>query len=100
METPLAAYLAANNMRQAEFGRLAKLTQATVSRLAAGQMKPSLDVAVRIERLTRGQVPAESWIPNTPDEALAGENAAGGQGLEAAVRSLPPRDVQQKGAAE
>lgn len=33
-----------------------------MSTLMSGKRKPSLDLAVRIERATNGAVPAESWI--------------------------------------
>lgn len=34
-----------------------------ISRLAAGKMKPGLDLAVAIERATNGKVTAVSWVP-------------------------------------
>lgn len=69
--TKLSAYLDSNNIRQEAFATRAGTTQATISKLASGAQLPSLDLAIRIERLTAGAVPASSWIsaPNQEDAA-------------------------------
>lgn len=59
--TKLDQYLSDQRIRQADFARLLEVRQATVSRLAAGQQLPSLRLAIRIERVTGGAVPANSW---------------------------------------
>ena len=69
----LQAYLLRVNLRQSEFAALVGSTQATISKLVNGSVQPSLDLAVRIERVTAGAVPATSWVPEaiepTPPEA-------------------------------
>jgi len=37
--------------------------------LENGKKKPSLDLAVRIERLTDGAVPASSWVEQSGEAA-------------------------------
>lgn len=61
--TNLASYIAQNRTTQAAFAAEIGVTQATVSKLVSGAARPSLEVAVRIERLTAGAVPASSWVP-------------------------------------
>lgn len=34
-----------------------------LSHLESGKKRPSLELAIRIERLTNGAVPAASWVP-------------------------------------
>lgn len=58
----LKTYLEAEKVRQAEFAELVETTPATISRLAAGTMKPALELAHRIERATNGKVPTETWL--------------------------------------
>lgn len=61
----LSDYLKNNRILQQDFARRIGATQATVSRLAKHAMKPSLTLAVAIERETDGEVPASSWV-NVP----------------------------------
>ncbi len=49
------------SLTQAEFGAVIGTTAASVSRLCSGNMRPSLDLAHRIERATGGEVPTETW---------------------------------------
>jgi DNA-binding transcriptional regulator YdaS (Cro superfamily) len=44
-----------------------------LSQIISGHRRPSLDLAVRIARLTGGAVPVESWVP----ESAAPEGDAG-----------------------
>jgi DNA-binding XRE family transcriptional regulator len=39
-----------------------------LSLLEGGKRQPSLELAVRIERATDGQVPASSWVPDASDQ--------------------------------
>lgn len=57
----LSEYLQANGIAQKHFASLIDVKQATVSRIANGEMRPSLDLAFRIERQTGGKVPASIW---------------------------------------
>lgn len=76
----LRSYLSDNNLRQAEFAAAVGATQATISGLVNGTRSPSLDLAVRIERETKGAVPVSSWVqpattpvphPSRPPEEAA-----------------------------
>lgn len=60
----LGTYLKNHGIRQADFAAAIGATQATVSKLIAGG-RPSLSLAVSIERATGGAVAASSWIPDT-----------------------------------
>lgn len=53
------------------------VSRSYLSDILNGNKTPSLDLAVRIERLTGGAVPASSWIPEGDrSEADTGEAAA------------------------
>lgn len=58
----LSAYLARAAKTQAQFASELGVDQATVSKLCRQKMTPSLDLAVRIERLTLSEVLASSWV--------------------------------------
>jgi transcriptional regulator with XRE-family HTH domain len=58
----LATYLDSRNISQREFSRLLEVDPSIVSRLVRGQMRPSLDLAVRIEKLTKGHIKPSYWI--------------------------------------
>ena len=57
----LSQYLTREGVTQSAFAERLGLTQATVSRLASGLLRPRLDTALAIERITAGAVPVESW---------------------------------------
>lgn len=63
--TQLLSYLKATKTRQADFAAIVGVSQATVSKLIGGSVAPSLELAVRIERATGGEVKATSWVPET-----------------------------------
>lgn len=48
-------------MTQAQCAERLGVSQATVSKLEAGEMRPSFDLAVRIDRETAGEVPFLTW---------------------------------------
>lgn len=58
----LSEYLEHSGISQAAFADAIKVKQATVSRLARNIMRPSLELAVCIERATGGAVVAASWV--------------------------------------
>lgn len=62
----LFAYLDSNKIRQADFAERVGTTQGLISRLVGGRAKPSLDLAVRIQRATDGQVRADAWVSLAP----------------------------------
>ena len=49
-------------MTQDEFAKKVGKDRFRVNKLVNGKMKPNLDLALRIEALTSGMVPAESWV--------------------------------------
>ncbi|WP_376872324.1 helix-turn-helix domain-containing protein [Albirhodobacter sp. R86504] len=60
--TKLAAYLLAENIRQADFARMVQASQPTISKLMSGSALPSLVLAISIERVTAGAVKASDWL--------------------------------------
>lgn len=58
----LETYLKQQNLKQADFAKKVGVTPATVSRLLAGQLSPSLELAARIEEITKRKVPMRSWV--------------------------------------
>lgn len=60
--THFKKYLRESNSLQSDFANKIGVKQSTVSRLSSGTTKPSLELAVIIERETGGAVPASSWI--------------------------------------
>ncbi len=60
--TNLAQYLKKKKLRQYQFAELVGVKQSFVSRLKAGHVMPSLELAVKIERATKGAVKAVSWV--------------------------------------
>lgn len=57
----LRDFIEINRIRQSDFAASIGATQGMVSRLINGAARPSLKLATRIERATRGEVPANSW---------------------------------------
>ena len=49
-------------LNQSEVARQLGMTRAAVSKMILGHAKPSLEIAVAIERLTDGKVPPSSWL--------------------------------------
>lgn len=60
----LRAWLAFRKIKPGKFAPLIGTTPNYLSQILGGK-KPSLDLAVAIERATDGGVPASSWIPET-----------------------------------
>jgi transcriptional regulator with XRE-family HTH domain len=60
--TKLSQYLTDQKIRQEDFATLVGATQATISRLARGQMVPGARLAMRIQNESKGAVPFESWF--------------------------------------
>lgn len=63
----LNAYLARSGIKQATFAQRVGVTQATISKLVARTMQPSLELAMKIEDATGGAVSARSWLPPSED---------------------------------
>jgi transcriptional regulator with XRE-family HTH domain len=60
--TILNHYLQNAGIRQADFAKEIGIGQAMVSRLVRGNAKPSLALADKIERASKGAVPIKSWV--------------------------------------
>lgn len=60
--TRLARYLQEQSIPQKDFADMLGVSQGMVSRMASGSKRPSLFLAVKIERATGGNVPVESWV--------------------------------------
>ena len=66
--TALATHLSDQKISQRAFAVRLGVDPSIVSRLVNDLMRPSLELAVQIERETGGAVPATSWIPVTEHE--------------------------------
>ncbi|MCW1985569.1 UNVERIFIED_ORG: transcriptional regulator with XRE-family HTH domain [Sphingomonas sp. R1F5B] len=60
--TDLKTYLEETGEKQSDFAARVQTSNATISRLCSGALRPSLEMAHRIERATAGRVPTECWI--------------------------------------
>lgn len=70
MDTPLARHMAENEISDADFAELIDKDRTLVNRLRRGKVRPTLDMALAIERVTGGAVPMQAWaLP--PDDAEA-----------------------------
>lgn len=58
----LSRYLKKNSIRQGEFAASVGVTQGVISRLVNGTTKPGLELAVRIDTATQGDVPVHCWV--------------------------------------
>lgn len=64
----LSQHLKDNNISQRAFAAQLGVHTSIVSRLVSRTMRPSLDLAVRIERQTGGVISAVSWIESDIDD--------------------------------
>jgi transcriptional regulator with XRE-family HTH domain len=62
-------YLSSRSISQKAFADAAGVDKSIISRLVRGEIRPSLDLAFAIERLTGREVLAESWSREKPQEA-------------------------------
>ncbi|WP_108131061.1 helix-turn-helix domain-containing protein [Gemmobacter caeni] len=60
--TNLSSFLVETSETQVEFAKRVGVSQGTISKLCAGQITPSLPLAVRISRATGGRVPVDVWV--------------------------------------
>jgi plasmid maintenance system antidote protein VapI len=61
MSTPLARYLDDHSISDAEFAPLIEKDRSIVNKLRRGRVRPTLDVAAAIERVTDGAVKMQHW---------------------------------------
>jgi DNA-binding transcriptional regulator YdaS (Cro superfamily) len=59
--TTLARFLSESGTSAGAFARLVKADRSQIYRCASGERGPSIELAVEIERATKGAVPVESW---------------------------------------
>lgn len=89
-------------LSRTQFAAALGISRSHLSALEAGRKVPSLDLAVRIQRLTKNRVPAESWVAD--QNIMAGgqacpEGIAGGRcGHDAPIikQTHEPSNVSQK----
>lgn len=62
MSTPLSAYMERNAIKDDEFAVLIEKDRSLVNRLRRGQVRPTLEVAGKIEEVTNGEVPMQAWV--------------------------------------
>ena len=58
----LVAWLKAAGITVAEFARRCEYDPSNTHKLLKGQIRPTLEMAFRIERVTGGAVPASAWV--------------------------------------
>lgn len=66
-----AEYVKASGKRFFEWADLLGISRGHLSQIMNGNKTPSLELAVRIERLTEGAVPVASWVVSIPEEDAA-----------------------------
>lgn len=71
MCTPLDAYLKAENVGDADFATRIGRDRTMVSKLRRGVLKPTLELAGKIENETGGVVSMQSWVEDAPAPAAA-----------------------------
>jgi len=64
MVTPLSIYMDREKIGDADFAALIEKDRSLVNRLRNGVVRPTLDVAARIEAVTDGAVPIKAWLPS------------------------------------
>lgn len=64
----LVSFLKSREITQKDFAEQIGVTPGYLSALLSGKKTPSLTVAVQIEQVTGGDVPAWSWIDHRPIE--------------------------------
>lgn len=62
-------FIRSSGQNRATWADRLEISRSYLSDILNGNKTPSLDLAVRIERLTGGAVPASSWIPEVAQSA-------------------------------
>jgi predicted transcriptional regulator len=65
----LAKWLKDNEITRADFARRCEYDPSNLTKLLDGRIKPSLEVAAKIDRLTDGAVPMAGWVESQTGEA-------------------------------
>ena len=61
--TLLAVYLADQKLTAGEFAKRVNADRSQIYRCASGKRGPSVELAIAIEKATKGAVPVEAWAP-------------------------------------
>ena len=64
-------FLIENKLTQREAAAILGISRPHLSQVVSGSKRPSLDLAVRIERLTDGAVPVSSWVDDSDSASEA-----------------------------
>lgn len=67
----LKSWIETNGQSVNEFARRVEYDHSNMHKLVKGVIRPSLDLAFRIERATDGAVPAAAWVERPPAGAAA-----------------------------
>ena len=62
-----ATYVKAVATSRSDLAKEMGISRPYLSLILTGRRRPSLELAIRIERLTDGAVPVSSWIANEPN---------------------------------
>lgn len=65
----LKTYRQTNGVRQTDLAKTLGVEQSTISKLESGEIRPSLDLAILIEDVTKKAVPIRSWPVKTETDA-------------------------------
>ena len=74
----ISQYLEAASLTQAAFAQQLGVTQGTVSKWKAGEKRPGLDMALKIEAATSGAVPVASWVQHKSTSCRKAGDIPGG----------------------
>ena len=69
--TDLRTYLNETKSKQSALAAAVGVSRGYLSELVGGSKRPSLELAVLIERATAGAVPATSWVPEVQTNGAA-----------------------------
>lgn len=58
----LKSYRQVAGIRQSDLAQVLGVYQGTISKLEAGAIRPSLDLAIKIEDATNEAVPVRTWV--------------------------------------
>jgi len=67
----LKSWIAAAKIPNAEMARRVSCDKGNFHRILNGKLRPSLDMALRIERETAGLIPMSAWAKEEPQERAA-----------------------------
>jgi DNA-binding transcriptional regulator YdaS (Cro superfamily) len=94
----LAAYIAGRGLFAKEFAAMLRVKPPRVSQLLHGESLPSLEVAIRIEKLTAGEIPCRLWgeRARTEEVALGATRDDGAACAEGALEETEVNDAESE----